>query len=215
MNYFDLIKSHPNLFDNSSALMEIIVDPIEIAAWENKRKTSLEEIDRPKSWTNIGVVYEDRYIIILRDLVKLPSGKLDTYIRLFNRSELEGGKSVVVLPLYKNKIVLLEQFRHPIRSFQFELPRGFGESNLPAAQNAIKELIEEVQAQIEHIEDIGTIFNNSGIEGNSIHIFLAKLSGLGEPQIDEGITNYIFITKKQFENMIIKGKIKDGFTITA
>ncbi|MGP3928192.1 hypothetical protein [Streptomyces sp. 8N616] len=69
------------------------------------------------------MVYEDAYVMLLRDPVRFPDGRTGTYIRSVSAMQEPG---CVVLPLLGGEVVLLEHFRHATRSWHWEVPRGFG-----------------------------------------------------------------------------------------
>src|SRR5687768_4057369 len=144
MKYQDLLHNTPGIFSNENALLKIVTDISAIKKWEIERKKQLGEEGLPENWGEIGVVYEDPYILILRDLVRFPSGNLGSYFRILNSADLRGGQSTVVLPIIENKILLLKQFRHPTRKWHWEVPRGFGEPNISPEDNAKREIREEI-----------------------------------------------------------------------
>ncbi len=213
MEYFELIKEHPDWFDNSNSLIKIITDKERISDWVEKQKKKLIENNLPESYADVGVVYEDPFIFILRDLVQFHSGRLSTYFRLINKAELSDSPAVALLPRYKGKYLIQHQFRHPTRSWHYEIPRGFGEAGLSGKENAAKELLEEVGGEIENIVELGILHNNTGIEGNAIQLFFADLKNIGHPNIEEGIEKIEWVSLEQLENMIKNGEITDSFTI--
>jgi ADP-ribose pyrophosphatase len=114
-----------------------------------------------------------------------------------------------------NKYLLLRQYRHPIRAWSFEIPRGFGEPNVPAEKQAENEIKEEIEGEIIKLIDLGIFFNNTGLEGNKVRLFFAELSTVGKPAKDEGIESLYWVTLKEMQNMLANSKITDGFTIVA
>ena len=149
MDYFSLMKHHPKLFDNSNALLKIISDEQVIKTWQNQRHLELREKSLPEFWADVGVVFDDPYFMILRDLVQFPDGDMRGYARLIATASLKGGKGVVVLPSYEGKIMLLHQYRHATRQWHYEIPRGYGEPNIPADENARLEIEEETGGGID------------------------------------------------------------------
>lgn len=215
LNYWDLVRDHPKLFDNTEALLEIITDKSRIEAFQDEYGRELEERGLPRAWSEIGVVYDDPYVIILRDLVKFADGSIKPYSRLINRADLKGGQGVVMLPILDNKIIILEQYRHATRSWHLELPRGFGSIGLSASENARNEIKEEIGGDVLDLLDLGICHNNTGMEGGFAQLFLAKLSSLGEPNQVEGIKRIKRIDLANFEDLLEKGAITDCFSIAA
>ncbi len=205
--YFELINENPNLFLPNDAPLKIITDINYIESYCTKKNIDLNKI---------GVIFQDKYITLIRDLVKFPNGNVSTYNRLVNTSILQsGGAGTVILPIVGNKILLIKIFRHPLRRWSIELPRGFGEKDLSPEEIAHKEIAEEIHGKIKQVVPLGIINNNTGLEGNDIQIYLAYLENLGEPNYSEGIDKTILVNIIEFEDMIAQGQITDGFTISA
>jgi ADP-ribose pyrophosphatase len=215
MDYFELVKKAPHLFDNTNALLNIVLDDRIIIDWESRRKEELRQRNLPLEWAKIGVLLNDPYNIIIRDLVRFPDGVMGGYIRSITAASLRGGKGVVVLPEYEGKIMLLHQYRHPTRQWHYEVPRGYGEPNIPAEENARLEIEDETGGEIEQLVSLGDFYNNTGYETAPVALFYAKLSSIGTGNINEGIESFVWLTVKELEEWIASEKITDGFTIAA
>ncbi len=215
MDYFSLTNSHSKLFDNENALLNIIQDPNIISEWEAKKEAELKQRGLPLEWAKIGVILDDPYNIIVRDLVRFPDGNIRGYGRSIATATLKGGRGVVVIPEYQGKILLLHQYRHPTRQWHYEVPRGYGEPNTPADTNALKEIEEETGGSVENLVSLGDFYNNTGYEAASVALFYAKLSSVGTPEINEGIESFVWLTVPELEDWIANEKITDGFTIAA
>ncbi|MEW6241844.1 MAG: NUDIX hydrolase, partial [Chloroflexota bacterium] len=166
-------------------------------------------------WAEIGVVLEDPYIIILRDLVEFPNGHRNGYVRMIPRPDLIGGIGVVMLPIYENGVVLLKHFRHSTRKWHFEIPRGYGEPNVSAENNARRELEEELGANISELISLGLYYPETGFESQCTEIFLTRINSIGSLATDEGIVSFLLLGFVELEDWIADGKITDGFTIAA
>jgi len=215
MDYFSFVNSHPNLFNNKNALLSIVLDQKIISDWSTKKEGELRKAQLPVEWAKIGIVFSDPYFFVIRDLVRFPNGRLNGYCRVLSEANLSGGNGVVVLPEYEGKVMLLHQYRHPTRQWHYEVPRGYGELNTPAEENARKEVEEETGGTIAKLVDLGEFYNNTGFEGGAVSLFYAKLSSIGTPNEDEGIESFVWLTVKELEEWIANEKITDGFTIAA
>jgi ADP-ribose pyrophosphatase len=213
--YYNLLKKFPNLVGDNDALIKIIQEPDAIKTWQEQRRKELANMNFPEGWAEIGIVFDDPYFFIVRDLVQFPNGRLNGYCRVLSNADLSGGQGTVILPEYQGKIMLLHQYRHPTRKWHYEVPRGFGEPNLPAKENARKEVEEETGGKIANLIDMGEFYSNSGFEGGAVSLFYAKLSSIGNPNEDEGIDSFVWLTVKELEEWIVNGNITDGFTIAA
>jgi ADP-ribose pyrophosphatase len=213
--YFSLLRDYPYLFRNEGALLKIITDIDVISEWETKKCAELQSKGLPEEWAKIGVLVEDPYVILIRDLVEFPDGTLGGYVRLLNRADLSGGQGVAVIACMDGKILLLHQFRHATRSWHLEIPRGFGEPGISAMEQAINEIREEVDGQIGELKSLGIVHNNTGMEGQSVGLFFAHLLSVGQPSRQEGIDKYLWVSSSELGELIHNGKITDGFTIVA
>lgn len=215
-DYINLQQRLAWLFAQSD-LMRIVTDPKVIEDWQNRQKAKLKQNSLNPASAEIGIVFSDPYIVILRDLVEFQGGHQSGYIRLYNRAYLEGGAAgVVMLPEMNGKFLLMYRFRHATRSWHWEIPRGFGEPGVEAVVHAKKEIEEEVEGVVlgEPIE-LGLYFNNTGLEGNPIYLFLVHLESVGKPDTQEGIQKLRWVSVSELEKMIADGEINDGFTIAA
>ncbi|MBC7879148.1 MAG: NUDIX hydrolase [Anaerolineales bacterium] len=208
--YFKLMKEHPQLFVNpdEEGIIRIITEREELRRLQAKLKKEYKEVGKKPEWIDIGILAEDQWEYIVRDLVEHPDGRIGGYTRSISRASLKGGIGVVVMPVQGDKVLLLKHFRHETRSWYWEFPRGFGEPGLSAEENAKKELLEEVALSpkrlVEVGSDPGTVF------------YYAELNE-GEPQkpADEAIQKIELLNLDELENWIFSGQITDWFTIMA
>jgi ADP-ribose pyrophosphatase len=217
MDYTELIQNHPELFRNprDPLGLKIILDPERIREWQVERRQKLSSRREPLSWAEIGVLLEDPYYLVVRDLVQFPDGHLNGYNRILGRGDLAGGQGVAVLPVYEKKILVMQQYRHPTRSWEYEIPRGYGEPGVPAARQARAEILEEIQGKIGRLHSLGSVKENTGAVAYPVALFLAELREVGEPSRAEGIKKLLWLPVKEFERWIATGKISDGFSMAA
>jgi ADP-ribose pyrophosphatase len=215
--YFELLKINPFLLDNNdNSPIRIITDREKIKKWQTEKIKKLNSLNEPFAWSEIGVILYDPYIIILRDLVEFPNGSEGGFFRLFHRTYLENGTGgVAILCECNGKYLLLHHFRHATRKWHYEIPKGYGEPNISNEDQATIEIREEVGGEINDMVDLGTVFCNTGIEGNPINLFYANLSKIGELEIQSGIDGILWVSKFDLEDMIKSNEIDDSFTIVA
>jgi len=213
--YKKLLADHPSLISNENALIKVVTDEREIREWMAQNKTMLTAKGRPEDWGTIGVVLNDPYIVVLRDLVEFPGGAKKSYFRVMNQADLRGGQGAAVLAEKDNSYLLLHLFRHPTRSWSYEIPRGFGEPGVKAEQQARNEIREEVRGEIAEMVDLGVYHSNTGLEANAVKLFYARLKSVGTPEAEEGIESILWVSLTQLEELISSARITDGFTIAA
>jgi ADP-ribose pyrophosphatase len=218
--YGQMMIKWPQLFENlPGARYEILTDPASVAEAESKERIRLQARRLPESWSRTGVVYEDPYLIVLRDAVRRPDGSLGTYVRTLPAS---GAAGAAVLPLLDGKIVLLRHFRHATRNWHLEIPRGYGEEGVSAVDQARQELWEEIEAVADNLIHLGPFHSNTGTASDQVELFLAEIPALGSPQADEGIDAIEIRTPHEVARLIsennaddIHATITDSFTIGA
>lgn len=213
--YYEFIKQYPYAFENPpGAGIEIVRDKEGIAQIEAAMKARMMEKGYPEEWCEVGVVFQDAYMTILRDAVLFqPENLPGAYIRSFKADNAPG---VVILPLWNNKVCLLKIFRHALRRFVFEIPRGFGKKGETDEQNALRELKEEIGSSVKTLHNLGYVVENSGLGDAHAALFLAELDSI--PKLyerEEGIERIITLPISEFLQMISDGVIEDSYTIVA
>ncbi|WDZ87722.1 NUDIX hydrolase [Micromonospora cathayae] len=209
--YAELRERRPEYFVNPpDAAIHILSEPAEVAAAEKAKAEALRRRDLPVEWSRTGVVYRDEYGILLRDPVRFADGSLGTYIRSMPGSEADG---VVLLPVLDGAVVLVEHFRHALRRWQLEAPRGFGERGVPAMEQAARELREELGAVPTRLVDLGTLHPDSGTATDEVRLYLVEIAELGPLDAQEGIRAARTYPAHQVGDLIRDGVITDGFTI--
>lgn len=199
LRYKELMRECPDSFINNGQLI-ILTDERIVEEFEHQ------------SCKTIGVVYESSFHLMVVDLVETPNGKRFSYERLL--PAINKG-AVVAVPIYKGKLVLLKQYRHAIRRTQYSFPRGFAETGISAVDNVLKELREELGAEVESYKQLGTVIADSGINGNEVSVFLCELQNLELKYGYEEIESFVTLTKEELVKWISDGKIDDGFTLAA
>jgi ADP-ribose pyrophosphatase len=119
-------------------------------------------------------VYRDRLFRLRRDLVRMPGGVVA------DRAVLTHPGAVVIAAVdADDRIVLVRQYRHPLRRFLSELPAGLldvvGES---ALQGARRELAEEAGVVATQWHTLVDLAASPGISEEVLRVYLAR--GLSE-----------------------------------
>lgn len=175
--------------------------------------TTTSVVPEQASAPELGVVYRDEYIRIVRDRVLFPSGELGTYIRILLSTSRVG--CVCIVPTWEQSYVLIRQFRHPTRSWHLEFPRGSSELDCSIKENAARELREEVGASAIEMEFVGEIFPDTGLIGSSIAIFRAHLSEPPHAMGDTGAAELILADQSEVEGFIRTGVMNDAISMAA
>ena len=131
--------------------------------------------DRPESWPVVSTedLYRDDWVMALRrDVVHRPDHPDEQFPRLV----LEHPGAVMVLALDDaERVLVLDQYRHPVRRRFVELPAGLcdaeHEDPLTTAQ---RELAEEAALQAGSWEHLFTAYSSPGILSERMEFFLAR-----------------------------------------
>ena len=177
---------------------------------DDKTKKELLKLEEIYQY-NFGIPYESKYNTLVVDPV---SGNENPFS--YERILPTGGRGVVVVAKYNDKFVLLQQARHAIRDIQICFPRGFNEDDLEPFENAIKEIKEEINpSYIGKPIFLGNISADSGLIGSKACAYYVNVKCDNIFQPSEGITNIVYKTEEEMDNMIRNKEIDDGFTLSA
>jgi ADP-ribose pyrophosphatase len=209
--YQELAASRPELFETAPGGVRILLDPEEIAKIEDAVARDLEQKNLPVEGAEVGVVLRDPWFYVVRDAVEFPDGGRRTHARAVNRL----GNGAAALPVLGGRIVLARHFRHAVRRWLLEIPRGAIEPGQSPEDTARAEIEEEIGGRVLRIVPLGFLYGTSNLSANGAHLFLAELEAIGEPQVGEGIGAIEEYSVAEFEDLLLRGDILDSFTVAA
>jgi ADP-ribose pyrophosphatase len=153
-------------------------------------------------------VYEGKLINARKDEIRLKN-------KIFIREVVEHPGSVAIVPLLNNgSIVMIEQYRYPVKEVLLEIPAGTLEINENAIECANRELIEETGYKAGNLRKLMSCYLAPGYSTELTHIFLATEIKDAKQRLenDESI-RVITIKLPEVKKMIKDGIIKDAKTI--
>ena len=125
------------------------------------------------------------------------------------------GAAAVVPFVSEHQVLLVRQYRHPVRSELWEIPAGKLESGEKPLTCAQRELREETGFVADHWIEAGAFFTSPGFSDERITLFFAAtLRPAGRPIGDE-IAEHRAFSLDEVERMIEAGEITDAKTILA
>ena len=136
------------------------------------------------------------------------------------------GRGVVIVTRKGDKYILLKQYRHSLRRYQYAFPRGYGEKGLSTKENAIKEVKEELSLCEEEARRlnpvyIGTIAPDSGLTCAVADVYSVNIEHYSVKAGYEGIIDIVEYSEAELKEIIQRNKSKseslfdDGYTIAA
>lgn len=161
----------------------------------------------------LGLLYENAWFYVINDLILQKNGSCFSYMRLLSKGEYTGS---IIIPYCNGKILLLDQFRHGTRQFEYEFPRGGFGIELSPLENAKKEILEEIGIAVENMSFLGTTIADSSLGTGEVYIYKCKLPCVPTVfQKEEGIDSCILVSQKELLELVASNKIRDGFTLSA
>ncbi|MFZ6761495.1 NUDIX domain-containing protein [Pseudoroseomonas sp. WGS1072] len=159
------------------------------------------------------VAYENRWLRLREDRTRLRDGSEGLY------GVVERPDFVIVAPWQEGCLTLVEQYRYPVRSRQWEMPMGTWETRpeVKPEEVAAAELREETGLVAGHLLRVGTIFQGAGYCNQRGHVFLATGLRQGEAAREASEQDMICraIPLAEVEAMIRDGRLMDAMSIAA
>lgn len=211
--YRALIEKRPDWFKTAADDgIGIVLDPDEM----EQAKAALAEQypDYGEDATALGMIFDSPYYVVVRDAVRRPDGSYGGYIRVFNAPERPEG--VVILPTIGGDVVLTREFRHPVRGWRWQCPRGFGDAGETGEQAARRELEEELGCKAVSIRHMGDVEPDSGSLAARPRFFHAEVETFEAAGLhDEAIAEAKRFSPSALRSLIADGKLMDGPTLSA
>jgi ADP-ribose pyrophosphatase len=207
--YFRLMQDRPDLFDNGKASgIEILTSSDEIEAAQESARRTRQTRGMDVSDLRVGVLATDPYMTILRDAVRFSDGTLGLYNRIVEI------RSAAVLPLLDGRPVLIRIFRHGLRDWSWEFPRGGCEPGETSEATIRREVHEEIGANIRDLRPLGDFTPGGSSLCIRADLYAAHIDGVGQPDRADAISDIKVADVPEVEEMIRSSKIIDGFSLS-
>lgn len=173
--------------------------------------------DRPASWPVVAseTAYESGYLSLHLDTVRTPDGDE------VKRAVVRPHGAVGVLALDDDgRVLLVEQYRHPVQGRLLELPAGTldvdGEASVDAAR---RELNEEADLLAQHWESLVAPYATPGYSSERWEVFVATgLAPVAEAdrfqrEAEEAEIRQLWVPLEQAVEAVLDGRIGDSMTV--
>ena len=158
-------------------------------------------------------VFANQWLELKEDTLSLDKDTEYAYSYLVRRHD-----GVMVIPYFTDtdSVLMVSQYRHPIRKTIWGFPGGGREKEQSFEDCARQELREETGYQAEELIDLGPYMPDAGMLGNTGRIFVAvNPTKVGEPSqhTAEETTQPEIFTLEKVKTMIADGEIRDGWSL--
>lgn len=199
-DYLALIKDHPHLVsplgNAAKGEIEIIIDPVRMAAIEKK-------VGR-----EVGVIARDNYWIWINDACLFPSGQEGVYGRIIWSKILDYHAGVAVLAILPDKTIVLNcNYRHATRSWEIELPRGCVDPNESPEEAAKREVLEETGMVLDKLILLGKMPPDTGIAAFIAPVYAAyvKAKTSTHHEDTEAIEEIFSLSLEEIKKAFVRG----------
>ena len=159
--------------------------------------------------TKTNLVY-DHFLRVRQDLVQTPNGNIVDYNYVDAKND-----AVIVLPIQDGKIVMLRQYRYPIKKYVYDLPAGgieLGKTKLAAAKDELKEETGYIAKKIRYIN---SFYHVPGMSNSTVHAYLATDLARGETDLEKSeFAEVILVSISKFEKLLLTKKIESTIAAT-
>lgn len=159
---------------------------------------------------NSELIFDGRVVKLYKDNVELATGQKSF------REVVKHSGGVVILAEKEDKILLVKQFRYPMKEVMFELPAGKLEIGEDPFEAAKRELEEETGYCANKWTDLGYVYTSPGYSDEKLYLYKAEDLEFTHYHPDEGEIIQAFEYKyDDVLKMILDGKINDAKTLCA
>ena len=158
------------------------------------------------------LIYQDPWIKLYQDKVKTRSGKTMQYT-WYKSSDV----AVIVPFLREDALLMIRQYRYPLRKVLLEFPAGHIENYEDAEKTARRELLEETGYRTREVEEVYAYHPSVSISKQFVHVYRARSLIKGEYKHDsmEDIRKIDFVAVEDLKRMIAKRKVESAGTLIA
>lgn len=165
-------------------------------------------------WKTIqsNLIFQNPWIELYEDKVKTRRGTTMDY------TWYKSSNVVVIIPfISENALIMIRQYRYPLRKVLLEFPAGHIEENEDAEKTAKRELLEETGYIANKIQYVYSYHPSVSKSRQIVHVFRAKdlVKGKSEHDRTEDIRDIEILSIEQLKHMIKDKKVESAGTLIA
>ncbi|KRM89193.1 NUDIX domain-containing protein [Liquorilactobacillus vini] len=158
-------------------------------------------------------IYQGRIINVVEETVELPNGQQA-------QREIVRHQGAVALVCISDedpqRIILVDQWRQPMRKASLEIPAGKIEAGEQPEYTARRELNEEVRLQATSLKKIAFFYTSPGFADEQMTLYLAQGLKPVEKKLPQDADEFLQVEKlsmEQADQAVASGRICDGKTL--
>lgn len=165
------------------------------------------------------LVWENKAIRLFNDRVRYPARDGGKHVEAdaFRLTDAPGKvNGVIIVPITSDdRIILVRQFRHPVRMWMLELPRGARDAGESPEDAAGRELHEETGHAVDSFHSLGRVAPDSGQLSSVPYVIAARVHPAGPPDREktETIDRTVAMPYPVLRAACERGEILDGYTL--
>ncbi len=171
---------------------------------------SLPQGSNPYTTLSHELLHERKYVKFYRDAVTMNGLEKD-----YSYIAVDDSVGIVAMN-EKQEVVLVGQWRYPIKEYRWEIPAGMAEAGETPLENAKRELMEEAGVEAKTWTPLGSYQMDGSKMDQKNHLFLAQdlVVGKNAPMEDEEL-NVQWLPLTEAVRLVETGELRDGFTVIA
>lgn len=159
---------------------------------------------------NEKIIYENKWIRLHKDEIELPNGEKSVYSYT---ERVDSGPMIIPITA-EGKIVLVKEWRYPIRNWTYCFPFGGVEGDEDMLTAAKKELRQETGYVAEEWIELGVLKIDPGSNSQVTPVYLAKKLQAGKTEKETcEIIEIVELSFAEIKQMIKTGEIDNGWLL--
>lgn len=167
---------------------------------------------KPMKKINSKIVYKTQWMTLMEDEIEYFNGNRSKY------GVVDREPFVLVIPIRKDEVLLVEQYRYPVDKWTLEFPQGGKDENELPVDAAKRELEEETGYKIKKIKELGHLYEAAGFAMHDFWVYVAEVDeAQRDKKLDESEAGLVekWFNLKTFKKMILNGEIEDAPSLAA